>query len=129
MRDPFHKSKSAEQFSAWLDGNLPFEEMLSFSEDVIEDNELQQIAKMSDMIDDDVAAFEASGEKLPIELNNDYFALPDLDHPYAHRQISVMDMCKTACCCAPPKMEKEEGMKDKFKKLLGLTDEEGDGDV
>lgn len=129
MRDSFHKSKSAEQFSAWLDGNLPFEEMLSFSEDVIEDNELQQIAKMSDMIDDDVATFEASGEKLPIELNNDYFALPDLDRPYS-RQSHFVGACMDACCyAAPPMMEKEESLKEKFKKLLGLTEEDGEDDV
>lgn len=129
MRDPFHKSKSAEQFSAWLDGNLSHDEMLSFSEAVSEDPELQQIAELCEMTDDDIAAFEASGAKLPIELNNDYFALPDLDRPYAHCQVSAMDMCKTACCVAPPKMEKEERLKEKFKKLLGLTEEDGEDDV
>ena len=123
MRDPFHKSKSAEQFSAWLDGNLPIEEMRSFSKDVSEDYELQQIAKMSDIVDDDIAAFEASDEKLPIELNNDYFALPDLDRPYDLRS-HLVGACMDACCCATPPEIEDEGLFEKLRKMFDL--EEGD---
>lgn len=123
MRDPFHKSKSAEQFSAWLDGNLPIDELRSFSEAVNKDPELRQMAKMSDIIDDDIAAFEASGEKLPIELNNDYFALPDLDRPYSHRSHFV-GACMDACCYAAPPEIEDEGLFEKLRKMFDL--EEGD---
>jgi len=122
MRDPFHKSKSAEQFAAWLDGNLPLEDMMSFSEDVSEDHDLQQIADLCDMADDDVAAFEESGAKLPLELNNDYFELPDLDRPYAHERPILADMCY-ACCAAPPEENEEEGLIDRIHKFFSNKDE------
>jgi hypothetical protein len=120
MRDPFHKSKTPEEFAAWLDGNLPFQEMLSFSESVNEDPELRQIAKLCDMTDDDVSAFETSGIPLPEELRDDSFEIPDPQHHYQPTRL-LGDAC---CCCAPP--PDEDNLIDKLKRQFGIHDDNED---
>lgn len=116
MRDPFHKSKTPELFSAWLDGNLPFREMLAFSNDVNKDPELKHIAKLCDIIDDDITAFNASGDELPEELCDDNFDIPDPNSYYPPSRL-VGDAC---CYCAPP--PEEESMMDKIRNKFGWND-------
>lgn len=76
MRDEFHPDMSVEKMAAWLDGNLSVEEMTQMAEQINADPMLEEVVAMSDEIDSDIEAFEAFGEPLPEELQDDEFDLP-----------------------------------------------------
>ena len=89
MRDEFHPDMSVEKMAAWLDGNLSAEEMTQMAEQINADPMLEEVVAMSDEIDSDIEAFEASGEQLPEELMDDDFDLPRTTR-WSGRQVGGM---------------------------------------
>lgn len=89
MRDEFHPDMSVEKMAAWLDGNLSVEEMTQMAEQINADPMLEEVVAMSDEIDNDIEAFEASGEQLPEELQDDDFDLPRTTR-WSDRQVGGM---------------------------------------
>lgn len=141
MRNEFHPDMSIEKMASWLDGNLSAEEMTQLAEQIQGDPMLLEMVAVSDEIDSDMEAFEASGEQLPEELQDDDFDIPnpgrDADRPFERVYGMV---CKTAsaryaeyeCCdaapaaCAPNEddSDEESGLLDKLKGLFSGKDKE-----
>ena len=96
MHKKFHPTTSVEKMAAWLDGNLPASAMSEMAEQIQHDPMLEDVVAMSDAIDYDMDAFEASGEPLPDELLDNVFDLPDPDR----RTGFLSDRLFGQVCCA-----------------------------
>lgn len=137
MRNEFHPDMSIEKMASWLDGNLSAEEMTQLAEQIQGDPMLLEMVAVSDEIDSDMEAFEASGEQLPEELQDDEFDIPNpdrgADRPF--ERVSGM-VCKTAsaryaeyeCCdAAPAACAPNEDDSDEESGLLDNTDPKNGG--
>lgn len=69
---------SIEKFAAFLDGNLPANEMQEISSLVSSDADLQNILEISDRVDDMVEVQINSSTELPEEFQEDLFSLPTI---------------------------------------------------
>ena len=141
MRDKFHPDMSAEMMAAWLDGNLSAEDMKQMADQIQDDPMLEELVAMSDEIDSDIEAFEASGEGLPEELQNDNFNIPDPDFCAKRRFGSIYGMVSNAmpaqyaeydCCEAAPaafassdedESEEDKSLLDKLKDLFSNNED------
>lgn len=92
----FHPTMSVEKMAAWLDGNLPVSTMSEMAAQIQRDPMLEEVVAMSDAIDCDMDAFEASGESLPDELLDNDFDLPNPDR----RTGFLNDRLFGQVCCA-----------------------------
>ena len=75
-----HSLPSIEQFAAFLDGNLPENEMQLFSGLTEHDSVLHQFLDASTAIDTTIAGYTDSDLQLPPEISGSGFELPDLDN-------------------------------------------------
>lgn len=96
MHKKFHPTMSVEKMAAWLDGNLPVSTMSEMAAQIQRDPMLEEVVAMSDAIDCDMDAFEASGESLPDELLDNDFGLPNPDQ----RTGFLRDRLLGQVCCA-----------------------------
>lgn len=141
MRNEFHPDMSIEKMASWLDGNLSAEEMTQLAEQIQGDPMLLEMVAVSDEIDSNMEAFEASGEQLPEELQDDEFDIPNpdrgADRPFervygmvcktAPARYSEYDYCDAApAACAPNEddSDEESGLLDKLKGLFSGKDKE-----
>ena len=75
-----HSLPSIEKFAAFLDGNLPQNEMQQFSQLVEHDSVLNQLLDASDALDDTIAGFSDADLQLPFEISSSDFEIPDIDN-------------------------------------------------
>ena len=71
-----HSLPDIEKFAAYLDGNLPDNEMLQFSQMAEHDNVLQQLLDASSMVDETISNFSDSEMQLPPEITGSSFLIP-----------------------------------------------------
>ena len=136
MHKKFQPTLSVEKMAAWLDGNLSASAMSEMAAQIQCDPMLDEVVAMSDAIDDDMDAFEASGEPLPDELLDNDFDLPNPD-----RRTDFFDdrLLGRACCepCASIAMcdmdvaadtaadaDEEKSLLDKIKDLFSSDEDE-----
>lgn len=71
---------SVEQYAAFLDGNLPENEMLQMQQAIDADPGMNRLNKVAQRVEADVEAFATDPEAtLPDELLTDDFSIPNLD--------------------------------------------------
>ena len=71
---------SVEQYAAFLDGNLPENEMLQMQQAIDADPGMNRLNEVAQRVEADVEAFATDPEAtLPDELLMDDFSIPNLD--------------------------------------------------
>lgn len=78
MDKHFNPSISIEKFAAFLDGNLPQDEMQNISSTIEHDEALKAILDTSDMIDTTLENYISDDVQIPDEIANLEFNLPNL---------------------------------------------------
>ena len=75
-----HSLPSIEKFAAYLDGNLPQDEMQQMSQLIENDMTLHQLLDASTAVDDTIAGFADMDLQLPQEISGSDFELPDVNN-------------------------------------------------
>lgn len=78
MDKHFNPSISIEKFAAFLDGNLPQDEMQNISSTIENDEDLKAILDTSNMIDTTLENDVSDDVQIPDEIANQEFDLPNL---------------------------------------------------
>ena len=73
-----HSLPSIEKFAAFLDGNLPQDEMQQFSQMAEHDSVLHQLLNASEVVDNTLASFTDSDMQLPPEITGSSFEIPTI---------------------------------------------------
>lgn len=73
-----HSLPSIEKFAAFLDGNLPQDEMQQFSQMAELDSVLHQLLNASEVVDNTLAGFIDADMQLPEEIVNSSFDIPTI---------------------------------------------------
>ena len=71
--------ENIEQFAAFLDGNLPQNEMQQFSNLVDQNDMLHQLTNASHVVDETIAGFTNLDLQLPEEISGSDFELPEIE--------------------------------------------------
>lgn len=79
MINLFNSGISIEKMAAFIDGNLPADEMRDISAVIDEDSNLQKFIETNYIVDDAIPAILASEIELPSEIQTPDFELPSLD--------------------------------------------------
>ena len=95
---------SIEKFAAFLDGNLPQDEIQQFSRLAEQDEMIHQILDASSIIDDTIAGFTESDLQLPPEIAGSSFEIPSIPSigisPLVTLTPSPTDDIMVAAACA-----------------------------
>lgn len=80
-----HSFPSIEKFAAFLDGNMPQEEMQQFSYLAEHDGTFRQLLDANTIIDDTISGFSESDLQLPPEITDSSFEIPSIPtHDISH---------------------------------------------
>lgn len=82
MDNHFNPSVSIEKFAAYLDGNLPEDEMQRISSLIENDNALKSILGVSEQIDASLEEYSSNGLQIPEDIINLDFELPDTNDTF-----------------------------------------------
>lgn len=82
MDKHFNPTVSIEKFAAFLDGNLPENEMQQISSLIQNDDALKSIYEVSENIDTSLNEYTSNGIQIPDEILNLDFDLPTIDDTY-----------------------------------------------
>lgn len=100
-----HSLPNIEKFAAYLDVNLPDNEMLQFSQMAEHDNILQQLLDASSMVDETISNFSDSEMQLPPEISGSSFLIPAIPEngisvfvPLTPESTDIYGMTATADC-------------------------------
>ena len=95
---------SIEKFAAFLDGNLPQDEIQKFSRLAEQDEMIHKMIDASSIIDDTIAGFTESELQLPPEIAGPLFEIPTVPSieisPLVTLTPSPMDDMMVAASCA-----------------------------
>ncbi len=99
-----HSFPGIEKFAAFLDGNLPQDEMQQFSQLAEQDEKIHQMLDASSIIDDTIEGFTESDLQLPPEIAGNYFEIPSIPSveisPFVTQTPSPTDDILVAAACA-----------------------------
>lgn len=100
MDNHFNPSVSIEQFAAYLDGNLPENEMQRISLQIENDEALKSILDISEQVDSSMEKYSSSGLEIPEELVNLDFELPNMHDTLVPLDIASADLIPDVAACA-----------------------------
>lgn len=88
MINLFNSGISIEKMAAFIDGNLPADEMRDISAVIDEDSNLQKFIETNHIVDDAIPAILDSEIELPSEIQTPDFELPSLDD-FNHNTVPI----------------------------------------
>lgn len=91
MDKHFNPSISIEKFAAYLDGNLPEDEMQRISSLTENDNTLKSILDVSEQIDASLEEYSSNGLQIPEDIINWDFELPDMNDTFVPLDTTPTD--------------------------------------
>lgn len=91
MDNHFNPSVSIEKFAAYLDGNLPEDEMQRISSLIENDNVLKSILDVSEQIDASLEEYSSNGLQIPEYIINLDFELPDTNDTFVPLDTAPTD--------------------------------------
>ena len=109
MNNGFLDIISVEKYAAFLDGNLTPEEMQHVTDLIANNEALHQIHQTSIVAEDALSSYSSDDLKLPLEIEDDLFRLPNLEEP------SILFDCsfnEVAACTYPAAEEVESFSKE-----------------
>ena len=131
MNKPFYPSLKTEKFAAYLDGNMPADELREMADLIRQDSALQEIVDICDEVDADMETFAANGDRLPDNIGDPHLQIPDpdirnfSDRFNRHYGMAMMErmaedlpapaMC--ACDCNPKEEEEDSPLSQLKDKL------------
>lgn len=99
-----HSLPSIEKFAAFLDGNLPQDEMQQFAQLAEQDEMIHQMLDASSIIDDTIVGFTESDLQLPPEIAGPSFEIPSIPSieisPFVTLTPSPTDDLMVVAACA-----------------------------
>ena len=111
MDKHFNPTVSIEKVAAFLDGNLPENEMQQISSLIQNDDALKSIYEVSENIDTSLNEYTSNGIQIPDEILNLDFDLPTIDdtyHPSNEFMFDSMSSLEIAACAEKFQSDEDE---------------------
>lgn len=115
MGNHFNPSVSIEKFAAYLDGNLPEDEMLQISSLIKNDEMFKSIFDISEQIDMSLEEYSSNGLQVPEEIVSMDFDLPSINNTFSPLDMdSIGDVLKPdIVACSGESMLVEDNSSDR----------------